>query len=94
MQSISKELTSDLSVESVDQVSLVDFDSDAEEKIILRSFYPHSRQSLGQLRQLVGKMDSTKRKKILDEYISRRQNRRDKPGRSFEQIYYTFDCYW
>jgi len=91
IESTSHHLTGGIPIDPVEQVTLVDFDREAEEKIISAILYPHSRQSLGQLRRLVNGMPTSERARVLDEYISRRQSRRDKPGRAFENVYYTFD---
>jgi thymidylate synthase ThyX len=91
IESTSQNLTGGMPVDPVPQVTLVDFDQEAEEKIISAILYPHARHSLGQLRRLVSGMAATERAKVLDEYIARRQSRRDKPGRAFENVYYTFD---
>jgi thymidylate synthase ThyX len=72
-------------------VSLVDYDREAEEKIIAAILYPHSRHPLEQLRRSVSRMPVDQRRKVLDEYLGRRRHRRDKPGRALEQVYYTFD---
>ena len=36
-------------------------------------------------------MKKNERRKIFEEYFGKRRHRRDKPGRAFENIYYTFD---
>jgi thymidylate synthase ThyX len=76
---------------SGDPVTLVDYDTAAEEKIIAAILYPHAQHPLEQLRKSVSPMPADQRRRILDEYLKRRRHRRDKPGRAFEQIYYTFD---
>jgi thymidylate synthase ThyX len=72
-------------------VRLVDYDTEAEEKIVAAILYPHVRHSLSQLRTAVASMSTEQRRQILDEYLKRRRHRRDKPGRALEQLYYTFD---
>ena len=72
-------------------VRLVDYDAEAEEKIVAAILYPHVRHSLLQLRTVVAGMPVEQRGQILDEYLQRRRHRRDKPGRALEQVYYTFD---
>ena len=72
-------------------VTLVDYDEEAEEKVIAAILYPHCRHPLRQLREMARRLTSEQRGKILDEYHSRRRHRRDKPGRALEQVYYTFD---
>jgi thymidylate synthase ThyX len=77
--------------ESSAGVSLLDYEEAAEEKVIAAILYPQSDRSLNELRLLAREMSEEQRQNCLDEYLSRRQNRRDKPGRAFEQVYYTFD---
>jgi thymidylate synthase ThyX len=77
--------------DSNDPVALIDYDRNAEEKIIAAMLYPHARHSLQQLRQIAARMSAEERRKILVEYFAKRRNRRDKPGRAFENVYYTFD---
>ena len=74
-----------------ESVMLIDYDRNAEEKIVAAIFYPHGRHPLQELRQIVARMTADDRRKILDEYLSKRRHRRDKPGRAFENVYYTFD---
>jgi thymidylate synthase ThyX len=79
------------SVRPSEPVTLVDYDREAEERIIAAVLYPHCRHSLSQLNELVARMGNDQRLTILDEYLKRRRHRRDKPGRALEQVYYTFD---
>ncbi len=72
-------------------VTLVDYDTDAEEKVLSAILYPHSQYSLTQLRAAIKSWDPASRSRLLDEYLARRKHRRDKPGRALEQVYYTFD---
>ncbi|MBI3250064.1 MAG: FAD-dependent thymidylate synthase [Deltaproteobacteria bacterium] len=72
-------------------VTLVDYEQDAEEKILAAMVYPHVRHSLSQLRQIVAAMSAEQREALLVEYLQRRRHRRDKPGRALEQVFYTFD---
>jgi thymidylate synthase ThyX len=79
------------SCDSNDAVALIDYDRHAEEKIIAAILYPHGRDSLQQLRQIAARMSAEERRKILAEHFAKRRHRRDKPGRAFENVYYTFD---
>jgi thymidylate synthase ThyX len=72
-------------------VMLVDYDADAEEKVIAAILYAHTRHPLEQLRQVVAKMDHSRRREILQEQFAKRRHRRDKLSRAFENSYYTFD---
>src|SRR5437867_3591806 len=76
-------------VRSTEPVALVDYDTGAEEKVIAAILYPHVRHSLQQLRETVSRMNKEQRGKILVEYFNKRRRRRDKPGRAFENVYYT-----
>ncbi|MBI2647229.1 FAD-dependent thymidylate synthase [Candidatus Woesearchaeota archaeon] len=77
--------------QNADEVTLVDFDKDAEQKILQAIIYPYSKMSLEQINGIVKNMDDNKKEELINEYISRRMNRRHKPGRAFEHTYYTFD---
>jgi thymidylate synthase ThyX len=77
--------------ESSDPVALVDYDRNAEEKIIAALLYPHGRHPLQQLRQIAVRMSAEERRKILVEFFNQRRHRRDKLSRAFENVYYTFD---
>ncbi|MBI3597657.1 MAG: FAD-dependent thymidylate synthase [Nitrospirae bacterium] len=72
-------------------VTLVDYDVDAEEKVLSAILYPHTRLPLTQLRAEVRSWNPDRRARLLSEYLEHRKHRRDKPGRAFEQVYYTFD---
>ena len=77
--------------EPTDTVTLVDYDRDAEEKILAAVLYPNGRLPLAQLRTLVEKLSSDERNRIFETYVGQRRHRRDKPGRALEHGYYTFD---
>jgi len=72
-------------------VDLVDYDGEAEEKVVAAILYPHTRHPLKQLQDMVRRMPRDLRSKIFEDYLMRRRHRRDKPGRALEQVYYTFD---
>ena len=76
---------------TTEPVTLVDFDDQAEEKIVAAILYGYSRQSLEQLRLQAAGMGQEIRQQILQEYFSKRRYRRDKLSRAFENVYYTFD---
>jgi thymidylate synthase ThyX len=91
VESLARETLHDFPVNLSEPVVLVDYDRHAEEKVIAGLLYPHARQPLQQLREIALRMDANERRKILQEHFSKRRNRRDKPGRAFENVYYTFD---
>lgn len=90
-RSFAVQLTERIALNPSQPVTLVDYDTEAEERIIAAILYPHVRHPLSQLRHLVAAMPMEQRQKILDEHLRRRRHRRDKPGRALENVYYTFD---
>ncbi|MFH1978001.1 MAG: FAD-dependent thymidylate synthase [Candidatus Aenigmatarchaeota archaeon] len=74
-----------------EEVELVEYDKNADEKILAALLYPHSKQPMRQILEKVRKMDTEERKKIIHEVLSHRENRRHKPPRAFENAYFTFD---
>jgi thymidylate synthase ThyX len=72
-------------------VTLIDYDNQAEERIIAAILYPHMRHPLEQLRPIAAATSQDQRQQILQDYFGQRRHRRDKPGRAFENVYYTFD---
>ena len=90
-QSLARETLNDFSVNLSEPVVLVDYDRHAEEKVIAGLLYPHARLPLQQLREIALRMEANERRKVLQEHFSKRRHRRDKPGRAFENVYYTFD---
>jgi thymidylate synthase ThyX len=90
-RALAMRLLADTSVEPSQPVTLVDYDGEAEEKILAAMLYPHTRHPLPQLRRQVAAMSMEQRQQLLNEYLQRRRHRRDKPGRALENVYYTFD---
>ena len=84
-------LLSPTAVDPSQPVTLVDYDADAEEKILAAMLYPHTRHPLAQLRREIAALSVEQREQLLNEYLQHRRHRRDKPGRALENIYYTFD---
>ena len=76
--------------EDAAHVSLVDFDSDAEEKILAAILFPHLHATLEDVKKLVARMPKEEKERLVLAYIGNRQNRRQKPGRAFEAADYTF----
>ena len=71
--------------------TLVDYDPQAEEKVLASLLYPHAHQPLAALREQVGQWDQERRRRLLADALGGRRHRRDKPGRALEQAAYTFD---
>jgi thymidylate synthase ThyX len=78
-------------VEQVDSVTLVDFDPDAEDKLLAAICYPLTQLPEAQLRERVRTLAPAERLALLRAYVGHRENRRHKPGRAFERVDYRFD---
>ncbi len=81
---------------SVDLVGFTGMDSGPEKTaqviLVARILYkPSQGASLRQLLRLAGGMEESERKRIISDYVGKRENRRHKPGRAFEGITYDFD---
>jgi len=72
-------------------VTLIDYDTQAEEKVIAAILYSRTRHPLKNLREVASNMGDELRRKILEEHFGQRRHRRDKLSRAFENVYYTFD---
>lgn len=90
-RALSQTLLDGQSVQSTEAVSLVDYDRDAEDRILATILYPNVRLPLGQVRSLVKNLPAERRTQVFDTYIGQRRHRRDRPGRALEHAYYTFD---
>ena len=76
---------------SDEEVRLLDWDPDAELRIAAAALYPYSQRSEGELLGSVSALSESERRRIIDAYVGDRQNRRHKPGRGMERVYYLFD---
>lgn len=90
MKKVADDLTDITPVKEAKSVSLVHYDKE-EDEMIATMLYPYSRQSMKQLIEFVNNMAVNEKKKIIDAYMGNRNNRRNRPGRALEKIYYTFD---
>jgi thymidylate synthase ThyX len=81
----------DTPVDRVDSVRLVDFDPDAEEKLLTAICYPHTNLPEHQIVRRVRSMGPAERLALIRAYVGERENRRHKPGRAFERVDYRFD---
>ncbi|MDE1860843.1 MAG: FAD-dependent thymidylate synthase [Candidatus Micrarchaeota archaeon] len=72
-------------------IKLVQYDKDAETNILAAMLYPYSTLPIEELKKHVSSMPEEKRRELITTYLSKRRNRRDKPGRALENAYYTFE---
>ena len=73
------------------EVTLVEWDADAELKTAAASLYSYTNLPDDQLLDLVGAMPEAERADLIKAYVGERRNRRHKPGRAMERTAYRFD---
>jgi thymidylate synthase ThyX len=91
MNSLVDSLFGDTIATDVEEVSLVDFDPDGENKIVAAACYAFSHLPESQILARVEKMSTEEKSEILRNYVGNRDNRRHRPGRAFERTDYRFD---
>jgi hypothetical protein len=72
-------------------VVLVDFDPDAEVKLVAAMLYPYTHVPDTQVERRVRAMSADERLAVVRAYCGERSNRRHKPGRALERVSYRFD---
>ncbi len=72
-------------------VKLVDWDPDAELKLVTAMLYPFTHLAEGELAVRVSQMTGSERQEIMAKYAGDRTNRRHRPGRALERCSYRFD---
>jgi thymidylate synthase ThyX len=75
----------------VPEVTLLDFDSDGEEKVLVAACFAHLRCSEREAARLVRTLGHDDRVALLRAYVGVRSNRRHRPGRAFERTDYRFE---
>ena len=74
-----------------DEVTLVDWDPEGEDKVLAAICYPHTHLSERQVLDRVRRLPTDDRLALMRAYVGERTNRRHKPGRAFERTGYRFD---
>jgi thymidylate synthase ThyX len=72
-------------------VRLVDFDTNAETNVVAAILYPHTDLPLAECVAAAERMEAAERLALLRAYVGERAVRFHKPGRAFEEAYYSFD---
>jgi thymidylate synthase ThyX len=72
-------------------VRLVDFDQHAEVNTVAAILYPHTDLPLEQVQAHAAALDTEQRVHIMRAFVGERGSRFHRPGRAFEEPYYTFD---
>lgn len=77
--------------ESRPEVTLVEFDPDADVKLAAAALYAQAELPDDQLLRIAESMTTDQRAAVIAAHVGDRRNRRHKPGRAFERVYYRFD---
>lgn len=88
---IARELLGHEPPEQTPEVRLVEYDPDAEVKVVAAILYPHTDLPLEQVRQHAAALSSEERARVIAAFVGERGSRFHRPGRAFEEPYYTFD---
>src|SRR5687768_5942321 len=72
-------------------VELVEFDPDAEVRLVTAMLYPYTDQPESVIDEKVRRLPVRDRVAIIRAYVGDRTNRRQRPGRAFERPMYRFD---
>jgi hypothetical protein len=75
----------------VPAVTLVDFDPDAEDKLVAAMLYPYTNLPEDQVLAKVRHLSVEEKRSVMLAYAGERTNRRHKPGRALERSGYRFD---
>lgn len=73
------------------RVELVDFDPEAEVKMVASMLYPYTHLAEREIEAKVRAMSVEDRLRVIRAYVGDRQNRRHRPGRALERPFYRFD---
>lgn len=76
--------------ESAMPVEIVDYDKEAEDKLVSALLYTHSQMPFKQVFNCVKQMSLAEKEKVIDEALKNRATF-DAPLRELEHVYYTFD---
>ena len=80
-----------LKAETTETVRLIDFDPEAETKLLAALLYSHSDLPLLQIQERVRRMSDSEKTRLIEQAVALRNHRRHKPERGLEMAFYTFD---
>jgi len=90
-EDVAERVLAGIGAEQASEVTLVDWDPDAEVKVVAAALYAVSDLPDAQLLERARAMSGEERAAVLRAYVGDRANRRHKPGRAFERAGYRFD---
>jgi thymidylate synthase ThyX len=81
----------DQALQQQDSVRLLEWDADAEDRILAAALYPHTRLPADALNDMVNTLPQERRAELFRKAVGERGNRRHRPGRGFEHATYSFE---
>jgi len=91
MQTVTQEVLSNRPAQQFEDVELVEYDADAEVKVVAAILYEFSRHPKKQLLEIAKEMSEEEREKVIAAATNLREHRRHRLMRAFENTFYTFD---
>lgn len=91
LEDMSRRLVKESQFESREMVELVEWDIDAEDRIIASILYKYANTSYLNIKNQVMRMTQKQKSDILKKAVSKRQVRQHRLIRAFENTYYKFD---
>ena len=91
MEEAADDLFAEVEPEPRPMVTLVDYDPEAEDKLVAAALYPYTDLPEDQILRRVRAMAADDKAAVLRAYAGERRNRRHRPGRGFERVDYRFD---
>lgn len=88
---LAQKLLGQFEPEPTPTAQLIEYDPDAEVKIVAAILYPHTDLAFEQIKEYVIGLSTLERVEIISTYVGERGSRFHRPGRAFEETYYTFD---
>ncbi|MGQ0618152.1 MAG: FAD-dependent thymidylate synthase [Acidimicrobiia bacterium] len=91
MEDLGARLSADVATAVAPAIDLVDWDPDAEVKMVTAMLYPYTDLPERVVESRARAMPVAERMAVVRAYVGERRNRRHKPGRALERIDYRFD---
>jgi thymidylate synthase ThyX len=91
MDDLASALFAEVDPEPRPMVTLIDFDPDAEDKLVAAMLYPFTHLPEDQLVARVSRFSTAEKLEVVRAYAGERLNRRHRPGRGLERVDYRFD---
>jgi thymidylate synthase ThyX len=91
MEDVASRLFAEQDAEAAPGVRLLEWDPDAEVRMVAAMLYPYLHLPEAQIERRVRAMSTEERLQVVAAYVGDRTNRRHKPGRALERVRYRFD---